>query len=324
MTDLNIHRQTQVNQDDLFLQDIFAGWSAVGQKTLPCKYFYDEKGSQLFDQICQTPEYYHTRTELAILARALPEVVQYIGPHADILEFGSGAGIKIRKLIDALSSPRTYIPIDISEEILLASSAQLAQQYPELAVFPVVADYLSPIQLPEQFSHQSEHKKLVFFPGSTISNFEPQAAIHFIKHIRALLGEGDALLIGVDLVKPAERILAAYNDAQGVTAAFNMNLLQRIQNTYQTDLDLDTFCHRAIYNVERSRIEMHLISTVQQDIQIEGRRFAFAEQESIHTENSYKYSLESFQLLARNGGFDCTHCYTDAQQLFSVHYLTAN
>ncbi|WP_320826787.1 L-histidine N(alpha)-methyltransferase [Reinekea sp.] len=324
MTKLNIHRQAQVNRDDLFLQDIIAGWSAEGQKTLPCKYFYDELGSQLFDKICQTPEYYHTRTELAILDSALPEVAQRIGAHADILEFGSGAGIKIRKLIDALTTPRTYIPIDISEEILLASSAQLNQQYPDLAVFPVVADYLSPIQLPEQFSHQSEHKKLVFFPGSTISNFEPKAAIHFMKHIRSLLAVGDALLIGVDLVKPAGRILAAYNDAQGVTAAFNMNLLNRIQSSYQTDLKLENFYHQAIYNVERSRIEMHLISKLQQEVNIEGQRFSFAEQESIHTENSYKYSIESFQLLARNAGFDCTACYIDEDKLFSVHYLTAS
>jgi len=323
MTKLKLRRQEQVNCDDLFLQEIFDGLSSPEQKTLPCKYFYDEKGSVLFDQICQTPEYYHTRTELSILDQALPAIAGMIGPYADILEFGSGAGIKIRKLIEGLERPRSYIPIDISEEILLESSHVLQRQYPDLEVHPIVADYHSPIRLPEEFSSSTEHRKLVFFPGSTISNFEPKDAIHFMKHMRSLLEPGDALLIGVDLVKPIQKLLAAYNDVQGVTSAFNLNLLHRIKNTYNTNLDVDNFIHQATYNTERHRIEMHLISKDEQTIEIEGQYFHFEERESIHTENSYKYSIGAFQMMARNASFSCTECYTDNENLFSVHYLMA-
>lgn len=323
MTSVNLKRQDNVNSNDEFLKDIFLGLSNA-QKTLPCKYFYDEKGSILFDQICQTDEYYHTRTELKIFEQALPIVSSMIGPHADILEFGSGAGIKIRKLIDALQSPRSYCPIDISEEILMSSSHTLQQQYPELDVHPIVADYLSPIELHENFKDGTAHRKLVFFPGSTISNFDMPEAMHFLKHIRSLIEPGDALLIGVDLIKPVQRLIAAYNDKAGVTAAFNRNLLDRIASTYDTNLDPDTFLHHALYNAEKHRIEMHLVSQVQQTVEVEGERFTFEERESIHTENSYKYSIEGFRMMGMNAGFEPTEVFTDDENLFSVHYFTAS
>jgi len=322
MTKVSLKRQAKVNTDDQFLQDIVDGLSQP-RKTLPCKYFYDERGSALFDQICKTPEYYHTRTELAILDEVLPVVAGMIGPNADILEFGSGAGIKIRKLIDALTTPRSYTPIDISEEILLSSSVALQHSYPELEIHPIVADYLAPIELPAMFSDVTGHQKLVFFPGSTISNFDQVDAMHFLKHIRSLLSAGDALLIGVDLVKPIPLLLAAYNDSQGITAAFNKNILQRIKNRYQTNIDTNQFLHHAGYNAAKHRIEMHLVSKVAQSIDIEGQRFSFAAKESIHTENSYKYSIDSFRMMGLNAGFHATECFTDAQNLFSVHYLTA-
>jgi dimethylhistidine N-methyltransferase len=323
MTNLNVVRQERVNCNDQFLLDIYEGLS-LPQKSLPCKYFYDEKGAELFDQICQTPEYYHTRTELKIFEEALPVVAGLVGPSADILEFGSGAGIKIRTLINALDKPRSYCPIDISEEMLLSSSHELQQIYPELEVLPIVADYHSHITLPAMFSESSPHRKLVFFPGSTISNFDMPAAMHFLKHIRKLLEPEDALLIGVDLIKPVPKLLAAYNDAQGITAAFNKNMLTRICNTYETDLDPDQFYHHAIYNAEEHRIEMHLVSKTAQRIRIEDESFNFEERESIHTENSYKYSIEGFRMMALNAGFDSVDYFTDDKNLFSVHYLTAS
>ena len=323
MTKLNVQRQEQVNSNDLFLQDIYDGLSQR-QKTLPCKYFYDERGSELFDQICETPEYYHTRTEMQILDQVMPEIADLLGPEADILEFGSGAGKKIKKLIEGLERPRSYCPIDISEEILLASAEKLKQAYPGLDVYPIVADYHSPIVLPEEFSVKGAHRKLVFFPGSTISNFDTAEAMHFLKHIRGLLSRGDALLIGVDLIKPVDRLLAAYDDAAGVTAAFNKNILARIRSTYETNLDPESFAHEARYDSDKHRIEMHLVSQVAQRIEIAERQFDFAKDESIHTENSYKYSVENFRLMAMNAGFECQRCFTDDAQLFSVHYLTAD
>ena len=322
MTNLNLQRQHEVNSNDQFLTDVIEGLSQP-KKTLPCKYLYDERGSQLFDDICSTPEYYHTRTELEIFEAALPVVASIVGPRADILEFGSGVGVKIRKLIDALESPRSYTPIDISEEVLAASVVELHQQYDELEVHPIVADYLSPIELPAMFTDETEHKKLVFFPGSTISNFEPTEAIHFLKHIRSLLTPGDLLLIGVDLIKPLPTLIAAYNDAQGVTAAFNKNLLQRIKDTYDTNLEPEDFLHQAIYNAEKHRIEMHLISKFAQSIDIEGHEFHFEEKEGIHTENSYKFSMEGFRLMAMNAGFYSVECFIDDNNFFSVHLLAA-
>ncbi|MAR91785.1 MAG: L-histidine N(alpha)-methyltransferase [Pseudomonadales bacterium] len=313
------HRATPAQE---FLLDVIEGFSQP-QKTLPCKYFYDERGSKLFAAICETEEYYITRTELAILAQALPEIARRVGPACDIVEFGSGAGIKIRLLLEGLHQPRCYIPLDISSEILEQSAAELAGQFPGVQVVPVVGDYHKPIILPEEFRQGSHHRKLVFFPGSTISNFTPEEALGFLSRIRDILNPGDGFLIGVDCVKPATILNAAYNDAAGVTAAFNLNLLERIASTFHTNLRPQHFFHHAFFNAEQSRIEMHLVSRRDQVVEIEGHRFGFRQGETIHTENSYKYSLEDFNRLALATGFTTDQVWQDPERLFSLHYLTA-
>lgn len=309
-------------QDEEFLNDIWAGLSQP-IKSLPCKYFYDEKGSQLFEAICDTPEYYITRTEISILQNNMEHIARLVGPSCDILEFGAGAGIKIQLLLAGLTAPRSYIPIDISMEILEASARELALRFPQVEIVPIVGDYHKDIELPEGFLKQTPHKKLVFFPGSTISNFTPGEALDFLTRIRNLLSPGDALLIGVDCVKPAHLLNAAYNDAAGVTAEFNLNLLDRIAATFDTDLDRRQFLHHAFFNTARSRIEMHLVSKRDQILNIEGRSFPLQKGETIHTENSYKYRLEDFSKIAQATGFVTSAVWQDAELLFSLQYLTA-
>lgn len=309
-------------QQQEFLADVLEGL-AQPRKTLPCKYFYDERGSQLFEAICETPEYYITRTELGILTQNMEHIANLVGPGCDILEFGSGAGIKIRLLLDGLHDPRSYIPIDISREILESSARTLLEQFPQVQVIPIVGDYHKDIQLPAAFRAQSAHRKLVFFPGSTISNFTPEEAEAFLQRIRALLAEGDGLLIGVDCIKPTHILNAAYNDLAGFTAAFNLNLLQRVEDSFNTNLKTKHFFHHAYFNEAESRIEMHLVSKLDQLIEIEGRHFKFRKGETIHTENSYKYSLEGFGALAQRTGFEITAVWQDPEKLFSLQYLSA-
>ena len=309
-------------QEQEFLADVLNGL-AQPRKTLPCKYFYDERGSQLFESICETPEYYITRTELGILTENMQHIADLVGPGSDILEFGSGAGIKIRLLLEGLHNPRSYIPIDISREILESSARTLLEQFPQVQVIPIVGDYHKDIELPAAFKAQSAHRKLVFFPGSTISNFTPQEADAFLGRIRSLLSEGDGLLIGVDCIKPTAILNAAYNDVAGYTAAFNLNLLQRIEDTFDTNLKTRHFFHHAYFNESESRIEMHLVSKLDQLIEIEGQRFSFRKGETIHTENSYKYSLQGFGDLAQRAGFEITTVWQDPDKLFSLQYLTA-
>jgi dimethylhistidine N-methyltransferase len=316
--DTNISENSYVESD--FLYDIIHGLSQ-SPKTLPCKYFYDERGSQLFEQICTTDEYYITRTELALLKQIMPELAELMGAGCDILEFGSGAGIKIQTLLRGLTEPRSYIPVDISEEILQSSAKKLEIVFPKIEVHPIVGDYTKEIVLPELFGQETPHKKMVFFPGSTISNFDESSAFTFLTKIHSLLNSGDVLFIGVDLVKPIEILHAAYNDEQGVTAEFNMNLLHRINQSFADSIDLNKFAHHAFFNEERSRIEMHLVSTEKQKIEIAGNHFSFEEGEGIHTENSYKYSVESFQNLAQKCGFQSKKAWVDEDQLFSLHYL---
>lgn len=309
-------------QNDEFLNDVLMGLTQ-SKKTLPCKYFYDEKGSQLFEAICDTDEYYVTRTEIGILQKNMNDIAQRVGPGCDILEFGSGAGVKIQLLLSGLHSPRSYIPIDISMEILEASSQKLAQRYPDVSVVPIVGDYHKHIELPEGFLNKTPHKKLVFFPGSTISNFAPDEAQQFLQRIHQLLSPGDGLLIGVDCVKPIHLLNAAYNDAAGITAAFNLNLLDRIANTFDTNLESKHFLHHAFFNNEHSRIEMHLVSKCKQVIQIAGETIHFERGETIHTENSYKYSLDGFKAMVEEAAFEPNTVWQDEEQLFSLHYLTA-
>jgi dimethylhistidine N-methyltransferase len=288
-------------------------------KTLPCKFFYDEKGSALFEEICEVPEYYLTRTEIGILDEYAGEIADNIGPHARLIELGSGASRKVRILLAALESPAAYVPVDISREWLREAAAQLADDFPKLPVIAVCADYTRSFQLPPMPGPAG--KRVGFFPGSTIGNFEPEAVVRFLRNCAELLGPGGEMLIGADLKKEPEILEAAYNDRAGINAAFNLNLLERINRELGGDLDVDRFEHLALYNEEQGRMELYVRSTAEQSATISGRRFNFAAGERIHTENSYKYAIDEFHALARRAGFAPVHTWTDQHDLFSVHYF---
>jgi dimethylhistidine N-methyltransferase len=283
------------------------------------KFFYDEYGSRLFDALCRTPEYYPTRTEIAILERRIDNIAQHISPRCVLIEPGSGNSRKVRILLDTLR-PRAYLPIDISKDYLRSTAQHVAQEYPWLSVHAVCADYSTSLALPD---YPPGTQKLAFFPGSTIGNFEPEQAVAFLRNIARMVMPDGGLLIGVDLKKDPARLNAAYNDAQGITAAFNLNLLNRINKALHADFDLDMFRHHAFYNSDLGRIEMHLVSRQAQRVRVGNKHFDFAKGESIHTENSYKYSIAGFQALAQQAGFSPAAVWTDAEQLFSVHYLRA-
>ena len=292
------------------------------QKSLPCKFFYDAEGSRLFDQICELPEYYPTRTELKLLADRAGEIAQLIGPQARLVEFGSGAGIKIRLLLNALDRPAAYVPVDISREHLLMAAADLARDFPKLQIAPICADYTKPFALPAS-SGLRPATTVGFFPGSTIGNFTPTEARAFLTRARRLLGPGSSMVVGVDL-RTDERILVpAYDDAAGVTAAFNLNLLVRINRELDGDFALDQFAHEARWNDALGRIEMHLVSRRDQDVRIGADRFTFRAGETIHTENSHKYTLDQFRAMAVETGYKPRAAWTDAAGLFSVHMLDA-
>lgn len=287
-------------------------------KALPPKLLYDARGSQLFDRICEVEEYYPTRTELAILAERAAEIGELAGPRAVLVEFGSGSSLKVRLVLDELFDPAAYIPIDISAEHLQAAAEALREDYPDMPVLPVAADFTQPIPLPEV---AGGGRRLGFFPGSTIGNFERADAEEFLARARQLLGRGAALLIGVDLKKDEAVLNAAYNDAEGVTAAFNLNLLERINREAGADFDIAAFAHRAFYNGEKGRVEMHLESRRDQSVNVAGETFALAAGETIHTECSYKYSPDEFAKLAGRAGWRPLRQWTDAQALFSVWFL---
>jgi dimethylhistidine N-methyltransferase len=297
-----------------------AVWASLARRprTLPCKFFYDAAGSALFDRICELPEYYPTRTELAILEACATELAELAGPGRVLVEYGSGSSTKVRVLLRALI-PAAYLAIDISREHLLAATTALAGEWPGLRVLAVCADYVAPLRLP---ALADAGARLGFFPGSTIGNFTPLEAARFLGAVHRQLGPGGALLVGVDLKKDPERLHAAYNDAQGVTAAFNLNLLARINRELGADFDLAAFRHAAFYNAAAGRVEMHLESLARQCASVAGRRFEFAAGERIHTENSYKYTVAEFQQLATQAGFHPRRVWTDPEALFSVHYLT--
>ena len=304
---------------DAFRSAVLASLGAP-RKWLPCKFFYDEAGSHLFDRICELPEYYPTRTECGILAERAPEIADLIGPHATLVEFGSGAGVKIRLLLASLDNPLCYVPVDISREHLVSAAADLAKDFPHLRVAPVCADYTKPFAVP-MLPGLPARTLCGFFPGSTIGNFTPTEAAAFLTRARRLLGPGGLMLVGVDLVKADAILHAAYNDAAGVTAAFNMNLLVRINRELGGDFDLDRFAHEARWNARLGRIEMHLVSLAAQSVTISGRRFDFSQGETIHTENSYKYSVPQFQAMAKEAGYLPAAVWTDSAALFSVHLL---
>lgn len=305
---------------DDFLSDVIAGLSQK-QKTLSPKYFYDQKGSALFDEICRTPEYYITRTELELLDRILPEVAELAGPEATVIEWGSGSSWKIRKVLDALDHPAEYIAIDISRDHLIAAAAAIGKEYPDVKVGAICADFLAHIELPEK-ALVGNGRRLGFLPGSTIGNFEPPVAATILKRAAELLGCGGALLIGTDLQKDEQTLLAAYNDAGGVTAAFNLNLLDRMKAELGAEIDVAAFEHKAIYCNQRHRIEMHLRATRPTDIKVGGQTFHFEAGETIHTENSHKFTIDGFQAIAAEAGFAAHKAWTDKADLFALHYLT--
>jgi L-histidine Nalpha-methyltransferase len=289
------------------------------RKAIPCKFFYDVRGSALFEEICRLPEYYPTRTEIGILEENAGEIAAQMGPHCRIIEFGSGASHKARILLQALDRPAAYVPVDISREHLREAAASLAEDFPELPVIAVCADYTRPFRLPPLAGPGG--KRVGFFPGSTIGNFEPDAAADFLVNCADILGSGGEMLIGVDLKKETRILEAAYNDRAGVTAAFNLNLLERINRELDGDIDPDCFEHFAFYNETEGRVEIYIRSLADQDASIAGRCLTFAAGELIHTEYSYKYAVPEFRALAARAGFRPVDTWTDPAELFSVHYF---
>ena len=283
------------------------------------KYFYDVEGSRLFDRICELPEYYPTRTEIGILERSVGEMAALAGRGAEIVEFGAGSLRKVRLLLGAFDAPARYLPIDISGDHLRDAAAILRAEFPRLDVDPVVTDYTQQIELP---AAAGPGRRIGFFPGSTLGNFGPQEALAFLQRAARLL-RGGALLLGADLVKDPQLLHAAYNDAQGVTAAFNLNLLVRANRELGANFVPAQFAHYAFYNAPLQRIEMHLVSRVRQVVALGGERFVLEEGECLHTENSYKFTIDGLRELAVRAGFRPGPVWTDPQRLFSVHWLHA-
>jgi dimethylhistidine N-methyltransferase len=303
-----------------FLDDVLRGLAAT-PKAIPPKYFYDERGSELFEAICELPEYYPTRTELAIMRREVDEIARMLGPDVQLVEFGSGSGVKTRLLVDRLE-PSLYVPIELAEPALRAACAALAVLYPWLNISAVVADFSRPLQLPE-FVGIPVRRKVVYFPGSTIGNFTPDEAVGFLQGVHRIVAPGGMLVIGVDLKKERPLLEAAYDDAQGVTAAFNLNLLERINRELDGDFQLKRFRHKAFYDEGLGRIEMHLESLYRQFVHVAGRRFELRAGETIHTEISCKYTVEEFQRLAARARFHAERVWTDPDRLFAVHLMIA-
>jgi dimethylhistidine N-methyltransferase len=302
-----------------FKSAVVAGLSRA-PKELPCKFFYDEHGSTLFDAICALDEYYPTRTEIGLLQAHAPRMAELIGENCQLIEFGSGSSVKVRILLGALKSVAAYTPVDISREHLLKSAADLAQQFPDVEVMAVCADYTRPFTVPRPRT-MPDARRVIFFPGSTIGNFTPDHAHEFLAATAKVAGPGGGLFIGVDLKKDPKILEAAYNDREGVTAAFNLNLLLRINRELGADFDLSSWRHGAQYVESAGRIEMHLVSQRRQTVHLDGSSFSFAAGETIHTENSYKYSLDEFRALGRAAGLTPIEAWTDSHNLFSVHFF---
>lgn len=302
-----------------FARDVVAGLSAKPKRLSP-KYFYDSTGSELFERITRLPEYYPTRCEIGILDVHAADIAALVPPGAALVEFGSGSSTKTRFVLSTVSSLAGYVPVDISAQFLGEQVAGLRREYPKLGMFPVEADFTRPFSLPKAVQAMP---LIGFFPGSTIGNFEPRDAVSFLRHAGRMLGRDATFIVGVDLVKDTQVLQRAYCDSQGVTAQFNLNLLARINRELGADFDLGCFEHRAFFNRERSRIEMHLASRKRQRVHVCGVGIDFLAGETIHTENSYKYSVQSFAALARSAGWTPTAIWTDAGSNFSVHVLNS-
>jgi len=293
---------------------------AKSPRELPCKFFYDERGAQLFQQICELPEYYITRTEIEILRLHGAEMAKALGPQIELIGLGTGAGTKTQILLEELQDPRVYVPIDISREQLERSAGRFNKMFPTLQILPVAADYLEPFELP--LPRQLSSRSVIYFPGSTIGNFEPDAAGEFLTRLIDLAGDGGGLLIGVDLQKDRHIIEAAYNDSAGVTAQFNKNLLTHINRELGGNFDLAHWQHYATYNPAEGRIELYLISEIDQAVKISGREFQFRAGEKILTEYSYKHTIGGFITLSRQAGFHFEEVWTDDNRWFGVFYFT--
>ena len=304
--------------DNYFLKDVIEDL-VKNPKTLKPKYFYDNRGAQLFTEICTTPEYYPTRTEIKILNQNAEDIASQIGDNIALIEYGSGALEKIKILLNFLKEPVGLIHVDISEDQLFVSAKNLENLYPNLEILPVAADFTKPIPIPG-FSHPPK-KYVAFFPGSTIGNFEPDLAIQFLQGVTKTIGLDGLLLIGFDLKKDIETLLAAYDDQRGITASFNKNLLSRVNGELGGNFNLNTFEHVARYNENKGRIEMHLKSTTEQTVSINKELFEFLDGETIHTENCYKFTKESFTVMSRKAGLSPVKTWTDDQNLFAVMLL---
>lgn len=314
---LKNHVKTQFENDDE-LDEIVDGLLQP-EKTISPKYFYDERGSKLFEKITELPEYYPTETELGIMRDSIDEIGALVGEQASLIEFGSGSSLKTRILLAHLDKLAAYVPVDISEEQLRASATELRADFPDLEVLPVVADFTRPFDLPSPTVMPL--KNLVYFPGSTIGNFTNEAALSLLEVMHQEAGAGGALLIGVDLQKNPEIIKRAYNDSAGVTAEFNLNMLRHINREYGADFDLDRYSHSAEYNQDEGRIELRLIADTAQQVNIGNEQIHIEKNEGILTEYSHKYTLESFAKMAAKAGFEVKRVWMDPKKLFSVQYL---
>ncbi len=300
-----------------FATDVLKGLKST-PKAIPPKYFYDAVGSLLFERITELPEYYPTRCEIRILEDNAAAIAGIIRPGSALVEFGSGSSRKTRILLGAAPTLAAYVPVDICGEILEQEAAHLRAEFPQLTVLPVTADFTQPFDLPAAIAPLP---RVGFFPGSTIGNFEPHEAAAFLRHAGRMLSRDAILIVGIDLVKDPDVLNAAYNDAAGITEKFNLNLLARINRELDADFNLDTFEHHAFYNRERHRIEMHLASSKRQKVRVRGETIDFRAGETIHTENSYKYTADSFGALARGTGWTPLSVWTDPDRYFCVQAL---
>ena len=314
---VNVLDLEPVSED--FLAEVLAGLSS-SPRSLPCKFFYDERGAELFQKICELPEYYITRTETELLRQHGREMAESIGANAELIGFGTGAGVKTRMLLEHLENPIAYVPVDISKQRLLDSAAELSCAMPALEILPVCADYMQELQLPKPL-RKPDHVA-VYFPGSTIGNLEPAAAQKFLQRVCELCGKSGGLIIGVDLRKDRATLEAAYNDSAGVTAEFNLNLLARANRELGADFDQGQWRHQAVYNESEGRIEMHLISNTDQTVHVGSQEFRFSPGEKIITEFSYKHTPEGFARLAAPAGFRLARSWIDPQELFAVFHFT--
>jgi dimethylhistidine N-methyltransferase len=306
---------------DRFYSEVIAGLLKP-QKELPSKYFYDKTGSLLFDQICTLDDYYIPRVEIAIMKSYIKEITQILGPHVSLTEYGSGSSVKTRILLDNLIDPACYVPIDISREQLINSANEIGSSYHNLEVLPVCADYTANLEMP--LPKVKSYRPVVYFPGSTIGNFDPLPAKHFLEHVSSIFGKDGGLLIGFDLKKDPNILHRAYNDAKGITAAFNYNLLHRINKELDGDFQIDNYKHYAFYNPERSRVEMHLLSLNDQVVHLGKKNIPIHEGESIWTESSYKFTIGEFAGLAATAGLKSERVWTDENEWFCLMFLINN